>query len=110
LRFESDTDTNLLFLDGSANNVGIGTSTPQNLFNVVGDGNFTGNITVGEKITFALGEIIDNIIDGWIRVTGGLNVTGDVVVGGDINVTGGCCGWQPEDYRALSYWVDYGAG
>jgi len=45
-------------------------------------------LNLGEKITFALGEIIDNIVDGWVRVTGGLNVTGDVVVGGDINVTG----------------------
>ncbi|MFH1503299.1 MAG: hypothetical protein ABIE36_01425, partial [Candidatus Diapherotrites archaeon] len=36
------------------------------------------NLTITQKITFALGEIIDNIVDGWIRVTGGLNVTGNI--------------------------------
>ncbi|KKK59692.1 hypothetical protein LCGC14_3031850, partial [marine sediment metagenome] len=61
-----------------AGNVGIGTTTPQNLLNVIGDGNFTGNLILGEKITFTLGEIIDNIVDGWITITGNLNVTGNV--------------------------------
>ncbi len=37
----------------------------------------TGNLTLGQKITFTLGEIIDNIVDGWIRITGNLNVTGN---------------------------------
>ncbi|NLG19737.1 MAG: tail fiber domain-containing protein, partial [Fibrobacter sp.] len=36
LRFEGDTDQNLLFLDGSADNVGIGTSTPGAKLEVVG--------------------------------------------------------------------------
>jgi hypothetical protein len=36
--------------------------------------NTTGNVTIGDKITFALGQIIDNIVDGFIRVTGGFNV------------------------------------
>jgi len=35
------------------------------------------NLTLGEKITFAFGEIIDNIVDGWIAITGNLNVTGE---------------------------------
>jgi len=65
-------------------NVGIGTTTPQNTLNVIGDGNFTGNLYVGgnltlaQKITFAFGEIIDNIVDGWLTITGNLNVTGNV--------------------------------
>jgi len=44
------------------------------------DGNLIaeGDITLGQKITFAFGEIIDNIIDGWIKITGNLNVTGNV--------------------------------
>ena len=41
-----------------------------------------GNLTLGQKITFAFGEIIDNVIHGWIRITGNLNVTGDVIVKG----------------------------
>lgn len=36
------------------------------------------NISMGQKITFFLGEIIDNIVDGWIRITGNLNVTGNL--------------------------------
>jgi len=40
--------------------------------------NITGNLTLLEKITFGLGEIIDNIVDGWLRVTGNLNVTQNV--------------------------------
>jgi len=46
------------------------------------------NLTLGEKITFTFGEIIDNIVDGFIRITGGLNVTGDLIVEGDLNVSG----------------------
>ena len=43
----------------------------------------TGNLTFGEKITFTLGEMIDNIVDNWIRVTGNLNVTsGNLSLGG----------------------------
>jgi len=54
----------------------------------------TTNLTLGEKITFTFGEIIDNIVNGWIRVTGGLNVTEDinvvrnVSVGGNLTVVG----------------------
>jgi len=46
------------------------------------------NLTLSKKISFALGEIIDNIVDGWIRITGGLNITENVIIGGDLNVTG----------------------
>ena len=46
------------------------------------------NLTLGEKITFTLGGIIDNIVNGWIRIVGGLNVTNDTIIGGDLNVTG----------------------
>lgn len=37
----------------------------------------TGNITIGQRVTFTLGGIIDNIISSWIRITGNLNVTGN---------------------------------
>ncbi|RLD67545.1 MAG: hypothetical protein DRI95_04620, partial [Bacteroidetes bacterium] len=36
------------------------------------------NLTLGKKITFALGEIIDNVVDDWIRITGNLNVTNNI--------------------------------
>ena len=44
----------------------------------------TGNLTLGEKITFAFGEIIDNLVDGWIRITGNLNVTNNLSVDGNV--------------------------
>jgi len=47
-----------------------------------------GNLTLQQKITFALAETIDNVVNGWIRITGSLNVTGDTNIGGNINVTG----------------------
>jgi len=59
-------------------NVGIGTVSPQNTLNVLGNGNFTGNMTIGNKLTFSFGEFIDNLVDGWLRITGNLNVTGNI--------------------------------
>ena len=54
------------------------------------DGNLTvsGNITLGQKIIFALDEIIDNIIDGLITITGDLKISGDLNVTGDANISG----------------------
>ncbi|GAG77727.1 unnamed protein product, partial [marine sediment metagenome] len=49
--------------------------------------NATGNLTIGQKITFALGEIIENIVSGWLKITGNLWVTGDINAS-DINATG----------------------
>ena len=46
------------------------------------------NMTLGQKITFALGEIIDNIVDGWVKITGSLNVTESAVIGSELNVGG----------------------
>ncbi len=51
--------------------------------------NLSGNLTLGQKITFALGEVIDNIVNGWIRVVGGLNVTGDVEIQGNLTAKTG---------------------
>ncbi len=47
------------------------------------------NLTLGEKITFALGEIIDNLIDGFIRVTGNLRVEGIGNFSGTIYINNG---------------------
>ncbi len=37
-----------------------------------------GDILLENIITFFLGEMIDNLIDNWIRITGNLNVTGNI--------------------------------
>jgi len=87
LRMWGDTEANGLTIK-KGGNVGIGTTTPTHKLNVVGNTNITGNITLGQKITFVLGEIIDNLVDGWIRITGNLNVTESVQIGGGLNVTG----------------------
>jgi hypothetical protein len=44
-RVEGDTDANLLFIDASADAVGIGTATPTNKLHVAGSGRFTGTYT-----------------------------------------------------------------
>jgi hypothetical protein len=42
------------------------------------------NLTFAQKVTFAFGEIIDNIVDGWIRITGNLNVTENINAEGNV--------------------------
>jgi len=38
------------------------------------------NLTLAKKISFGFGQMIDNIVDGWLRITGGLNITGNLSV------------------------------
>lgn len=45
-----------------------------------GDASVIGNLTLGDKITFRLGEVIDNLVDSWIQITGNLNVTNNLTV------------------------------
>jgi len=45
--------------------------------------NITGNLTVEDKITFRFGQIIDNLVNGFLRITGKLNVTGNVSIAQD---------------------------
>lgn len=68
-------DTNYLNLSGTNANQDLNISPYS--FEVA-------NLTLGQKLTFALGEILDNIVDGWIRITGSLNVTGNVTIGGGV--------------------------
>jgi hypothetical protein len=67
----NDSITSAKILDGTIVDADISDST---------------NLTVAQKITFAFGEIIDNIIDGLVTVTGNLNVTGNVTVTEDLTV------------------------
>ena len=65
-----------------------------------GDLSATGNISLGQKITFAFGEVIDNIQDGWVRVTGDLNVTGGSIdFGGKLlSNDGGVLTWGGQEF------------
>lgn len=47
-------------------------------FETDGDLIMSSNLTLGDKITFSLGEVIDNLVDGVVRVTGDLLITGNV--------------------------------
>ncbi len=42
-----------------------------------------GNLTLAEKITFSLGQIIDNLVNGFLRISGNLNVTGNASIAQD---------------------------
>jgi len=72
----------------STGKVGINDITPTESLTVNGTTKITGNLTLGEKIVFGLGEVIDNIVDAWVRITGNLQVDGDVNVTGNLNVSG----------------------
>ena len=50
-RVEGDNVTNLLFVDASADRIGVGTSTPGHTLDVSGSGNFSGNLIVGGNLT-----------------------------------------------------------
>lgn len=54
----------------------------------------TSNLTITQKITFALGGKIENIVDGIIRVTSGMNILGNLNIGSyfDYNSTEGVLG------------------
>jgi len=43
-----------------------------------------GNLTMGNKILFTLGEYIENIVAGWLKITGSLQITKDLNVTGSI--------------------------
>ena len=51
LRFEGDSEQNLFFLDASADRIGIGTSTPSEELDVVGDVQISQNLTVSSTVS-----------------------------------------------------------
>lgn len=55
------------------------------LLDKTGNTDQSGNITLGNIITFSLGETIDNLVDGIIKITGSLWVAGDVNADGTGN-------------------------
>ncbi|KKK90699.1 hypothetical protein LCGC14_2720390, partial [marine sediment metagenome] len=56
LQFGTNDNTQMTILGNG--DVGIGTVSPQNKLNVVGDGNFTGNLTIGDDIFMSEDGII----------------------------------------------------
>ena len=83
-----------VFLETITDSVGIGTITPQNKLNVIGDGNFTGNSFVGENLS-VYGNLIvaenatfqkDVIIEGILYGGSPLNIGSNVNVNGNLTV------------------------
>ncbi len=85
-RVESNTDTHALFVDGSADKVGIGTANPSKKLHVAGDGLFTSGLTVQGDLTVT-GDF--TCLDTTISVTSALSVqnagTGPALI---VNQTG----------------------
>jgi hypothetical protein len=54
-RVEGDTDANLLFVDGSADRVGIGTSSPGYKLDVAGAGRFSGHLRLADGQAYMAG-------------------------------------------------------
>lgn len=52
-RFEGDADANLIFLDASADKVGVGTATPSGKLDVVGNLDIYGDASVARALRFA---------------------------------------------------------
>ena len=82
---------NNLSISGNAT-IGTGSTTlsvSTQTFNLttIGSISLSSNITLGDQIKFKFGQIIDNLADGWLKLTGSLNVTSGLVVGGNFNVT-----------------------
>lgn len=69
-----------------------------------------GNLTFSEQVTFTLGGMIDNIVDGWIRMTGNLNVTGNnLTLGGKLlQNDNGTLRWGGIDLGNLNVSILYG--
>src|SRR3989344_6848003 len=49
--------------------------------------NVTGNLSLGQRLVFNLGQFIDNLADGWVKLTGALNVTSGASIGGGLNIS-----------------------
>ena len=68
----------------SAFRANISDELDKNKSYIVANLNATGNLSVGDRLTFGLGQFIDNLISGWLKITGSLNITGGLNVSGTI--------------------------
>ncbi len=57
------------------------------------------NLTIGQKITFSFNEMIDNIVDGYLRFTGNVNITNNLTVAQYVSIGSE----TPTDYPLTVY-------
>ena len=70
-RVEGDTEANLLFVDGSADKVGIGTASPSVELDVIGDIEYTGTITdVSDRRLKENFSSIDSVLNKIMKIKG----------------------------------------
>ena len=74
----SDVDVILGDLTGYFSIWNVADDTAVFFVNNVGNTDLLGDLTIGGRMIFAFGEIIDNLVDGWLTITGSLNVTGNI--------------------------------
>jgi len=74
------------FLNAPLNYTNLVLTNQSNTFTE--DQTIQGNLTIRDKLIFELGEIIDNLVDGWIKITGSLLVSEDVNIEGNLDVAG----------------------
>jgi len=83
LRCEGDTDRNLLFLDGSANAVGIGTDTPASKLHVMGD-----EVRIGSGTPALALQQGDLYVQDDVEVGGQIWAKGNMTVAGALTANG----------------------
>lgn len=79
-----------------------------------GDVDVTGNLSLGGKINFLLGAVIQNILTGWVSVNSNLSVEGDLNVSGKLNLGNGTIWYNDSDAKFYYYngsaWAQIGTG
>lgn len=88
---QGDTDSDLFFIDGSADRVGISTNSPAQTLDVQGTFNVSGLATLGSGLDVTGATTLDALTLGGDLELGGFEISdtpGDVTVNDDLSVTG----------------------
>jgi hypothetical protein len=87
-----EVDENLIYADGVADRVGIGTTNPQSTLDVAGDGIFEGDLDVEGLVNFSNTQQSTStttgslVVGGGIGLDGNLNASGSASIGNDLTV------------------------
>ncbi len=65
------------------------TSSPYSFRSNTSNALSPGNFSIGDRISFRLGQVLDGIANGYLKITGALNVSSGLIVGSGLNLSGG---------------------